>query len=77
MKKFFVVSAILIVSSFPASAQTCEALLQQVNKALEESRASADKKEQAQKLRDEGETQRKTGGDCQTPLSQALQVLGG
>ena len=67
----------LMLMSFPAGAQTCEALLQQVNEALEESQAAAEQKEQAQKLRDEAETQKKTGGDCQTPLSQALQILGG
>ena len=60
----------------PASAETCEALILKVDKAIEESQASSDVKDKAMRLRDEGEQQRATGGQCETPLLQALQMLG-
>jgi len=71
---------IIMVSTFvmlatPAAAETCEALLLKVDAALEGSQVNSEKKEQAQKLRDEGTVQKKTGGDCETPLMEALQLL--
>ena len=77
MKRLTIAAFIFAFTSFSANAETCESLLLKVNKALEESSASAEQKEKAQKLRDEGEVQKRTGGDCQTPLAQALAMLGG
>ncbi len=68
--------AIFVALTSPASAETCEALILQVDKAIEESKAGSDVKDEAMRLRDKGEEQRVTGGQCETPLMQALQLLG-
>ena len=47
-----------------------------IHKAIEESQASQETRDEAQRLRDEGEVQRKTAGQCETPLMQALELLG-
>ena len=76
MRTKLLAAAIFVALTSPASAETCEALILQVDKAIEDSQASQEKKDEAQRLRDEGETQRVTGGQCETPLMQALQLLG-
>ncbi len=68
-------AALFVMFATPASAETCEALLLKVDKAIEEAQASSETKDQAMRLRDEGERQRADGGDCPA-LRQALQLLG-
>ncbi len=77
MKKLAIAAAILALTSFSAGAETCESLLLKVDKALEESKVSAEQKDKARKIRDQGIVQKNTGGDCQTPLAEALAMLGG
>ena len=55
MKKLALVLFLFALPLGTASAETCESLLLKVNKALEESTVSSDKKEEAQKLRNEAE----------------------
>jgi hypothetical protein len=76
MRTKLLAAAIFVALTAPASAATCEYLILEVDKAIQESKASADVKDKAQRLRDEGEEQRVTGGQCETPLMQALQLLG-
>jgi hypothetical protein len=75
MKLIIVMISALVILATPAAAETCEALLIKVEAAMKSSQATAEKKEQAQKLRDEGTVQRSTGGDCVPPLLEALQLL--
>jgi hypothetical protein len=58
----------LVILATPAAAETCEALLIKVEAAMESSQATAEKKEQAQKLRDEGTVQRVLSDECE-PVS--------
>lgn len=75
MKLKIAAAALVLMFATPVSAETCEALILQVDKAIEESQAGSDVKDKAMRLRDEGEQQRETGGQCETPLMQALQLL--
>jgi hypothetical protein len=75
--KFRILASVLFVMLItPARADTCLDLMFKIDKALETAQVSSEKKQQAQELRDQGEIQRQTGGDCETPLLQALQLLG-
>ena len=76
MRTKLLAAVIFVALTAPASAETCEALILKVDKAIQESQAGSDVKDKAQRLRDEGEEQRATGGQCETPLMQALQLLG-
>ena len=76
MKLKIAALAVFLLVPTQASAETCEALILQVDKAIEETQASQETKDEAQRLRDEGEVQRKTAGQCETPLMQALELLG-
>lgn len=68
MRTKLLAAAIFVALTAPASAESCEALILKVDKAIEESQASSDVKDKAMRLRDEGEQQRVTGGQCETPL---------
>ncbi|MEJ8572105.1 hypothetical protein [Microbaculum marinum] len=66
------------VSVRPAAAQSCEAMVEQIDEMLRSADLSQEEKDQVMQLRDQGMDQNsRASTDCQTPLSEALAILNG
>jgi hypothetical protein len=62
----------------PAVAQDCDAMIEEIDELLRTSDLSQEQKDQVMQLRDQGEGENtRAGGDCTTPLSEALNILKG
>ncbi|MEJ8571147.1 hypothetical protein [Microbaculum marinum] len=62
----------------PASAQTedCDTMIGQINELLKTAELTDQEKEQVYQLRDQGMAEgTRAGGDCTSPLQEALQIL--
>lgn len=71
-------AAALAVTAAPSIAQDCDAMIGEIDELLRTSDLSQEQKDQVMELRDQGQGENtRAGGDCTTPLSEALNILKG
>jgi hypothetical protein len=71
-------AGLIAISTSSAMAQSCDEMIDEIDQKLESTNISEEQKRQVMDLRDQGMGENtRAGGDCTTPLSQALAVLNG
>ncbi len=73
------IAGALAMSAGPSAAQEdCDTMIGEIDQLLSTSELSQEEKDQVMQLRDQGQGENtRAGGDCTTPLSQALDMLTG
>jgi hypothetical protein len=68
----------LAIAAGPSRAQDCDSMVGEIDQLLRTADLTQEQKDQVMQLRDQGMDQNsRAGGDCTTPLSQALDILKG
>ena len=67
-----------LVGTVPSMAEDCDAIIGEIDQLLESATLTPEQKDQVMQLRDQGQGENtRAGGDCTTPLSEALNILKG